>query len=223
MNHHFNNPVRGRLNAWILQVSDSTGHKAHRRWKQQLFEDLPDSFVELGPGTGANFRYYRRGAIVIAVEPNRRMSHRLYRNAEKYGINIALKEYSAEELALDDNSTEAVVSTQVLCTAGDLSKVLNEVYRVLSPRGRFIFLEHVAAPRGTILRRFQDLNLVSCSWRWFFEGCNLNYEIDTAISTAGFSITKLERYEVKTLLPVPIRHFIAGIAIKRRIEDSSIR
>ena len=202
------------MNAWILHITDNTGHKTHGKWKQQIFEDLPDSFVELGPGTGANFRYYRRGSFVTAIEPNRRMTDRLLRNAETYGINLAIKEYNAQELDLADSSTEAVVSTQVLCAVDDLSKVLNEVHRILVPRGRFIFLEHIAAPRGTILRSFQDTQLIRHFWRWFFEGCNLNYEIDSALKELGFSKIELDNYEVKTLLPVPIRHFIAGIATK---------
>ncbi|MFC1925423.1 class I SAM-dependent methyltransferase [Chloroflexota bacterium] len=214
MSRHFTNPIRGRFNAWILHFAGNADHKTHGKWKQQIFEDLPDSFVELGPGTGGNFRYYRQGSLLTAIEPNRMMLDRLRKKAEQHGINLDILESGAEKLDLADESVEAVVSTQVLCTVGDLNQVLKEVYRVLRPGGRFLFLEHIAAPKGTFLRRFQDLSLVHQPWRWFFEGCNLNCQIDSALETAGFSKVELEHYKLKSLLPVPIRHYIAGIATK---------
>jgi len=214
MSSHFGNPLRGRFNAWILHITNNAGHKIHGKWKQHIFEGLPDSFVELGPGPGVNFRYYRRGSFLTAIEPNRMMLDRLRRNAEQHGIELDIRESKAERLDLADNSAEAVVATQVLCTVDDLNQVLHEVYRILRPGGHFLFLEHVAAPKGTLLRRFQDLNPIRQSWRWCFEGCNLNCETDSALKTVGFLTTELEHYKVKSLLPVPIRHFIAGIATK---------
>lgn len=214
MNCSFGNPIRGRFNAWILHFTDNTSHKVHGEWKQKIFQDLPDSFVELGPGTGGNFRYYRRGSLLTAIEPNRMMRDRLLKKAEQHGINLDIRELRAEDLDLADQSTDAVVSTEVLCTVDDLNQVLNEVYRILRPGGRFLFLEHVPAPKGTLLRRLQDLNIIRQPWHWFFEGCNLNCETDSALNTAGFSKIELEHYKVKSLLPAPIRYYIAGIATK---------
>ena len=214
LNHRFSNPVRGRLNAWMLHVTDDTGHKFLCKWKQKIFEDLPNSVVELGPGTGTNLRYYRHGSHLIAIEPNLIMLNHLRRNAERYGITLDIRESKAEKLDLADESAEAVVSTQVLCSVDGLNQVLNEVYRILRPGGRFLFLEHVAAPKETFLRRLQETNLILQSWRWLAEGCRINCEIDSAIESVGFSKIEVEHFEVKSLLPIPIRHFIAGIATK---------
>ena len=57
MNRRFSNPVRGRFNAWILHISDNTGHKTFGKRKQKIFENLPDSIVELGPGGGQEGGY----------------------------------------------------------------------------------------------------------------------------------------------------------------------
>ena len=214
MNSRFSNPIRGRLNAWILHVSDNTHHKTYGKWKQKIFEDLPDSVVELGPGPGANLRYYRQGTVLIAVEPNLMMLDRLRKNAEQHGINLDIRESKAERLDLADESSDVVVSTQVLCAVDDLNQVLHEVYRILRPGGRFLFLEHIAAPKGTLLRRIQNLSLIRQPWGWCLEGCRINRETDSAIESVGFSKIELERFEVKSFLPVPIRHYITGIATK---------
>jgi len=142
------------------------------------------------------------------------MLSRLQRNAELYGINLDIRGSKVEELDLDDNSAEVIVSTQVLCYTNDLKQALSEVYRTLRPGGRLLFIEHIGAPEGTLLRRIQDLNLVRKPWRWWLEGCNLAYETDSALKTVGFSTTELEYHTTKTLMPVPIRHYIVGTATK---------
>lgn len=210
MNCRSSNPIRGRLNAWILHVADKRHQKAYGRWKQKIFEDLPVSVVELGPGIGANLRYYRRGTLVTAIEPNLMMLKRLRRNAAQHEINLDIRESKAEKLDLADESAMAVVSTEVLCTVDDPNQVLKEVYRILRPGGRFLFLEHIAAPKGTLLRRLQDLNLIRQPWRWCLEGCMLNRETDSELQKMGFSKIEMERFEVRGL----VKHYIAGIATK---------
>jgi ubiquinone/menaquinone biosynthesis C-methylase UbiE len=214
VNSHFSNPIRGRFNKWILHASDNTSHKIYGKWKQKIFENIPNSVVELGPGTGANLRYYRQGTFLTAIEPNLMMHDQLRKNAKQYEITLDIRDSKAEDLDLTDESTEAVISTLVLCTVGDMNQVLSEAYRVLKPGGRFLFLEHIAAPKGTLLRHFQNLYLIHQPWRWCFEGCRINCETDSALKMAGFSKIELERFELKSLLPVPIRHFITGIATK---------
>ena len=112
------------------------------------------------------------------------------------------------------------------------AQVLNEVYRILKPGGRLLFMEHVAAPKGTLLRHLQDL--LNSPWQWCLEGCKLNCETtESALRMAGFSKIELEhfelksiipspvpvkrsveRFELKSLIPSPVRHHIAGIATK---------
>jgi hypothetical protein len=38
--------------------------------KRDLLGSLDGTVLEIGPGTGTNFRYYRRGVRWIGVEPN---------------------------------------------------------------------------------------------------------------------------------------------------------
>ncbi len=211
MSYRIGHPIRWRFNAWIFHAGDDILHKIYGGWKQQIFEDLPDSVVELGPGTGTNFRYYRRGILLTAIEPNPMMHDRMRRNAEQYGINLDMRESKAESLDLADQSTDAVVATLVLCAVNQ-TQVLNQIHRILRPGGRLLFLEHVAAPKGTLLRRFQDI--VRQPWQWCFEGCNLTCETDSVLRTAGFSKIELEYFELKGLSSVPAKHHIVGIATK---------
>ena len=77
----------------------------------------------------------------------------------------------AESLPLASSSVDTVVSTLVLCTVPDADAALAEIVRVLRPGGRLLFLEHVHAPEGSALRRWQD-RLVE-PWAAFAVGSTL--------------------------------------------------
>ena len=64
------NAIRGRLNAWFFEALDGYMHWHYAEIKTRLFGNMPSTVVELGPGSGANLRYLRRGTRLIAVEPN---------------------------------------------------------------------------------------------------------------------------------------------------------
>jgi len=133
----------------------------------------------------------------------------LEREASLLGMQINVCYGTAERLPALDSSVDAVVSTLVLCCVPDQQRALKEVLRALKPGGKFVFIEHVAAPRGTWLRRLQCW--VSPLWRHMGDGCHPDRETWLAIEQAGF--TQLT-YEHCTM-PVPITSpHIIGVAMK---------
>lgn len=186
-------------------------HRVYGERKRDLFADLPREVLELGPGAGANLRYYAPGTRVIAVEPNDLMHPRLVRHARDRGVDLELHTRRAEALPLGDASVDAVVCTLVLCSVDDPPRVLSEVRRVLRPGGRFVFIEHVAAPPGSALRHLQ--RLLRRPWRWCFEGCVLSRDTAAAIRGAGFGEVRLHRFEVAAPL-APFAPHIAGLAVR---------
>jgi SAM-dependent methyltransferase len=206
------NAVRSRLNAAVLRTSDAYGHLLMGRRKRPLFAGLPPTVVEIGPGTGANLRYYRPGTRLIAVEPNRHMHAPLRKAAQRYGIELELREEGAGAIGLPDASVEAVVSTLVLCTVPDPAATLREVRRILRPGGRFVFLEHVRAGQNhPVLRMVQ--RSVARPWRWFFEGCDVLRDTEAALARTGWAHLEVQRYHVPTLF-LPINTQIAGTALR---------
>ena len=208
---HCPHPVRSRVNAWLLDVMDGYLESLLGARKRRLLVDLPSELVEIGPGTGANFRHYPRGTRVIAIEPNPCMHERLKRRAAKHGIELDLRGLRGEALDLPDASADLVVGTLVLCTVDDPERVLAEVRRVLRPGGRFVFVEHIAAEAGSGLRRVQEA--VHGAWHWCFEGCNTQRETDRLIEAAGFREVRMEHYRLRSPF-LPVNPQIAGVAVK---------
>ncbi|XP_057777230.1 uncharacterized protein LOC130995809 isoform X3 [Salvia miltiorrhiza] len=91
----------------------------------------------------------------------------------------------AEALPLKDASVDAVVGTLVLCSVKDVDQALQEVRRVLKPGGLYIFVEHVAAKDGTLLRFVQGI--LDPLQQTVADGCHLTRHTATNIATAGFA------------------------------------
>ena len=66
----------------------------------------------------------------------------LQRRLRTVDLRVQLHPVSGEHLPFADESFDCVVSTLVLCSIPDVERAVAEVYRVLKPNGRYLFLEH---------------------------------------------------------------------------------
>ena len=156
-------------------------------------------------------RDYAPGTHVIALEPSPFMHDALRASARRYQLSLEILEDWAEKLSLEDESVEAVVGTLLLCSVRQPSQVMKQVRRVLTPGGRFVFLEHVAAPRGSVRRTVQGA--LAPPWRILFEGCEPNRDTHALLESSGFSELQVEQYVARSPY-YPINTQIAGWAIK---------
>lgn len=199
--------VRGRFNAWLLDALDGYMHRKYGPLKARLFGTVPSTVVDLGAGPGANFRYFPPGTRVIAVEPSAHMHARLRRKARHYGLALEIHEAGGETLALPDASVDLVCASLVLCTVPDPPRVVAEVRRVLRPGGRFVTIEHVAAPPGSGTAALQ--RAIRRPWRWMFEGCELCNQTPAVLRAAGFHTVRIEPFRFGTVF-VPLRYQITA-------------
>lgn len=183
-----------RLFAWAHSVADRRLDAHYGDQKRRLLADLSGEVLEIGPGSGSNLRYLPAGVRWQGVEPNPHMHPFLRRRAAELGLPARVHLGHAEALPLPDGSVDAVICTLVLCSVRDQAAVLREVRRVLRPGGRFLFLEHVAAPRGTWLRFWQTL--VAPAWSFCGQGCRPDRETWVALEAAGFARLDCRRFRM---------------------------
>lgn len=163
-----------------------------------------------------NLVYLPVGIRWIGIEPNTYMHGYLRELGLKLGLNIDIRVGTAEQLPVADNSMDAVISTQVLCSVNDPVRVLQEIQRVLKPGGRFLFVEHVAAAPGTTLRRWQRLARPVSAL--IGDGCHPDRETWSDIERAGFALIQLEHFEIESA--VLSKPHIAGVAIKEHSQSA---
>lgn len=200
-----------RSQAFLMDLLDRPMHRIYGRRKRELLGEAPAEVVEIGPGAGANFRYYPPDTRVIAVEPNPAMHRKLRHQAKRHGLELEIRGLRAEGIDLPDASAEMVVSTLVLCSVDDPERVVEEVKRLLVPGGRFVFIEHVAAPEHSWLFGFQ--RLVRRPWRFLFDGCDVHRDTAALLAGAGFTRVEMDCFMTRPPLS-PVSPHIVGTAVR---------
>ncbi|HEX2780975.1 MAG TPA: class I SAM-dependent methyltransferase [Gemmatimonadaceae bacterium] len=181
------------------------------RQRERLLGQTSGRVLEIGGGTGANLPFYPRDvAELVITEPAEPMARQLERKLDGEARPIRVVSAPAEALPFDDASFDVAVSTLVLCTVDDPAQALRELHRVLKPRGRLLFLEHVRSPDARIARWQDRLHGI---WCWFGAGCHCNRPTLDTLLAAGFSVTALEHAELPKA-PSIVRPMIVGAAVR---------
>ena len=207
----FHHGARSRFNAWFFNTFNGYVNLATKRHKQRAFADMhAGTVLELGAGSGANFKYLPAGSHLLALEPNEAMHPFLLNNARNSGIDLQLIPASAEAIPLPDNSVDVVIASLVLCTVSDLQAVLAEVRRILRPGGTFRFVEHIAAHPASPRRWIQQL--IARPWAWLFEGCDTHRDTPKFLSDAGFNHLFIQKRRFRLSIFFPVNSGLWGIA-----------
>ncbi|KAF2367839.1 S-adenosyl-L-methionine-dependent methyltransferase [Trinorchestia longiramus] len=196
--------LKHRAFAALMAHFSKTVDPVFAKFKKEVFDDLlkekpkrPSAstlrILEVGVGTGTNFKFYPDGCHLVVVDPNPHFERYYNTNKVKFP-NIRSEEFivtTGETMDMvPDASVDVVVMTLVMCSVKDTKKVLQQVLRVLAPGGKLYFLEHVRewdTENHGMKQRFQDLFTYLGIWPFLFDGCELNRETFKAIESAGFS------------------------------------
>ena len=182
-------------------------------WRKDLLQNASGRVLEIGGGTGVNLQYYSDGLKqVVVTEPDPGMKKQLDQKFSALGKNeFQTVDAKAEELPFDDAFFDTVVSTLVLCTVKDPTQSIQEIYRVLKPSGKLIFIEHVHAHDNPGRARWQKR--IEPFWKHIAGGCHLTRDTLSEIEKAGFIVDELNRQSLRKA-PAFIRPSIRGIARK---------
>lgn len=202
---------------WLMskfydQIMKDAEEKGLRDWRRTLLENISGDVLELGCGTGANLEFYSQTKRLVLIEPNRHMCQKL---KEKLSVEklktIEILNNRAESLSLADASFDIVVCTLVLCSVKNLEKALSEIYRILRPQGKLIFIEHVAAINNP--KRYKWQRRLGFLWKLIAAGCHTARHTENAIVKAGFKISQLDCQSMRGVPPI-VRPSIRGVAIR---------
>ncbi|KAJ4874661.1 S-adenosyl-L-methionine-dependent methyltransferases superfamily protein [Raphanus sativus] len=181
------------LFAWSMDTSIEPYEKEISSYKMKLFDNLvgkAEKVLEIGVGTGPNFKYYSviPNVSVLGVDRNAKMESYARKSAAEAGLkpeDFSFIHAVAEAIPLEDASVDAVVGTLVLCSVADVTRTLNEIKRVLRPGGVYLFIEHVAGEDGSFLRLVQ--NVLDPLQQVVADGCHLTRRTGDYILEARFN------------------------------------
>lgn len=184
---------------------------AFKPLREALVAEASGSVLEIGFGTGANAPYYSGDIdLVTAIDPNPGMVSLARAHISEQDACVSWVIASGEELPFYNQSFDSVVSTLTLCSIPGLPLAIQELYRVLRPGGKFLFLEHGASPDSSV-RRWQDR--LTPLWKHLGDGCHLNRTIAGVIQEQPWHMTSFENFYLPHV-PRPFGYFYRGIAVK---------
>jgi ubiquinone/menaquinone biosynthesis C-methylase UbiE len=201
-------PIAARLIERTMRTAEKRGQGEHRH---RLLDGLTGRVVELGAGSGLNFRHYPDTvAEVVAVEPEEYLRRLAQEAAATAPVPVRVVSGVSGDLPLDDASCDAGVACLVLCTVPDQQRALAELARVIRPGGELRFYEHVVSrrPFEAGLQRLADATF----WPHVAGGCHLSRDTGSAIEQAGFRIESCDRFPFSPGPLLPADPHILGVA-----------
>jgi len=103
---------------------------------------------------------------------------------------------------------------QVLCEVESVKETIRKIDDILKPGGHVYFMEHIASPKGTWQRSFQDM--VNPLHRFVAGGCNCNRDSLEILKTSTDWDVIAWTYEH---FKVMMGNFVCGLAMKKIKQD----
>ncbi|GAB4373616.1 MAG: class I SAM-dependent methyltransferase [Elainellaceae cyanobacterium] len=187
-------------------MSDS----AFGQYRQELLADAKGDVLEIGFGTGLNLSYYPdQIQQLVAIDANPGMNSLARKRVQASSLTVDHRVLNGEQLPLADHAFDTVVSTWTLCSIAKVEQALQEIYRVLKPGGKFLFIEHGLSPDPGVQAWQNRLNPIQ---NVIADGCHLNRNIGQLVK-AHFDTVTLEEFYAKNTLKIA-GYFYKGRATK---------
>ncbi|XP_018420039.1 PREDICTED: methyltransferase-like protein 7A [Nanorana parkeri] len=200
-----------------------TYNKVMEEKKRNLFSNMSDfagtskelRLLEIGCGTGANFKFYPIGCRVTCLDINPNFQ-KFLNKSQAESDHLKFDNFlvaSAENMTpVADASMDVVVCTLLTCSVPNTPGILKEVKRVLRPGGAFYFLEHVASTdESGWISFFQKV--LNPTWKLIFDGCSIRRTTWKDLEDAKFSELNLRHIYAPTPMKLINPHII-GYAVK---------
>ncbi len=180
--------------------------------RKELLKDINGSILEVGFGTGLNLPHYPEPVKEITTIDNNPGMGILARERLKTStIKVKQLVLSAEDLPIEDNTFDNVVSTWTLCSIKNVGQAIAEIKRVLKPGGKLHFIEHGLSCDERIKRWQIRLNPLQ---KIIGDGCNLTRDIKKLIERGGFKLVEYKNFYIENE-PRTHAYTYKGVGIKK--------
>ena len=171
------------------------------RARRRQFGDVDGRVLDVACGTGPNFRYLPSTAEVVGVDVSPEMLAKARDRLATLAVDGTVREMDAQDLAFEDDSFDAVISSLSTCTIPDPVAALREMDRVCKPQGTIRLLEHGRSSVGPIAA-LQE-------WRadahFEHSGCRWTQEPLDHVAAAGLTPTAVRTGWLGMLTAIELR------------------
>lgn len=190
---------------WVMSTPILT------KYRKEVLAGVTGKVLEIGFGTGLNLAHYP--AVIrelAAVDVNPGMNSMARKRIEKSSIAVNSHTLSGENLPMEDELFDSVVSAWTLCSIKNVDQAMREIFRVLKPGGRLFFIEHGLSGDPKVQRWQNRLTPVQ---KTLADGCHINRDIKAIIERPKMRIEKLNRFYMGNTLKI-LGYTYQGTAVK---------
>lgn len=160
-----------------------------KQWRERLWAKVDGYHIlEVGVGTGKNFDYYPKDAMITAIDFSPEMLKQAAQAKERKGVQVELALMDVQSLCYADNSFDVVICSFVFCSVPMPMKGLKELCRVCKPGGQVLLLEHVISSRPALASAMNLLNPMVVK----LFGANINRDTVKSVKACGFSFVRVD-------------------------------
>jgi len=121
--------------------------------------------LDIGFGGGANMKFlHERGFTVSGVEVSKNSLKKVKEKAERWNIAFDLRQYQPPQLPFEDNTFGLISSIEAIYYNIELEKVIDEIYRVLTPGGK-IYISFRTPNHGVIKSHAKFIGETLMEWK----------------------------------------------------------
>jgi ubiquinone/menaquinone biosynthesis C-methylase UbiE len=168
------------------------------RWRRQLLSYAKGCVLEVCVGAGYNFKFYPCQVNITATDLSARMVEKAKLVAAENGSRAEFIVSAVEDLQLQPQSFDTIVSTLSMCAYEDPGEVLNQFNNWCKPGGIILLMEHG-------LSKYGFLRWLQRKWSPYHYnkmGCHLDRDMVSIISKSKLKIKKIERKVVGIIILV---------------------
>jgi len=177
----------------LMEGMMESGLTKHRK---KLLSKIKGEVLEIGVGTGRNLSFYNSHAKITGIDLSPKMLSKAIQKTKLEKRKYSLLLMNAENLKFEDETFDYIVCTCVLCSIPNPTKALEEMKRVLKPKGQIIMLEHMLS-KNPLLAFFENTFNPFTSALF---GFNINRDTIKNIQKSGLKICEQENIAMKDIL-----------------------
>ncbi|QHE51562.1 class I SAM-dependent methyltransferase [Pontibacillus sp. HMF3514] len=161
------------------------------KWRSRLIKNAKGKVLEVGVGVGSNFPYYDKENVhVTGVDFSPEMIKSARQTARQYEIDADFIHEDVENLKVEPNSFDTVLSTLSLCSYPNPGEVLNKFNNWCEKDGTVLLMEH-GLSSNVLLSSTQ--NVIDPLFKKV-AGCHWNRNILEIVESSPLQVEHVERY-----------------------------
>jgi ubiquinone/menaquinone biosynthesis C-methylase UbiE len=121
-----------------------------QQWRKQLFADAVGNVLELEVGAGNNFKYYPAGVSVTATDMSARLIEKAKTEAAACGVRTGFIVSPVEELELQRQSFDTIISTFTLSAYQNPVEVLQRFNHWCRADGKILLMDYGLSQCGIV-------------------------------------------------------------------------